>query len=43
VGIDDLVSAIRQKTSTQYVHCEMLIPYDKGNIVSYPILMIMQR
>lgn len=34
-GIENLVNAIRQKAFTQYVHCEMLIPYDKGNVVSY--------
>lgn len=34
-GIDDLVNAIRQKAFTHYVRCEMLIPYDKGNVVSY--------
>ncbi|MFZ5969340.1 MAG: GTPase HflX [Bacillota bacterium] len=35
VGIDMLVNLIRQKAFTQYVDCRMLIPYDKGNIVSY--------
>jgi GTP-binding protein HflX len=35
VGIESLVNAIRQHAFAQYVHCEMLIPYDKGNIVSY--------
>ncbi|WP_396390885.1 GTPase HflX [Desulfosporosinus shakirovi] len=34
-GIVDLVNVIGQKAFTAYVHCEMLIPYDKGNIVSY--------
>ncbi len=34
-GIVDLVNVIGQKAFTDYVHCEMLIPYDKGNIVSY--------
>lgn len=33
--LDKLVNAIRQKAFTKYVHCEMLIPYDKGNIVAY--------
>jgi GTP-binding protein HflX len=35
VGIDKLVDAISRKVFTQYIHCDMLIPYDKGNIVSY--------
>ena len=35
VGIERLVTAIRQHAFAQYKHCEMLIPYDKGNIVSY--------
>jgi len=34
-GIVDLVNVIGQKAFTDYVHCEMLIPYDKGNILSY--------
>ncbi|MDO0825793.1 GTPase HflX [Desulfosporosinus nitroreducens] len=34
-GIVDLVNLIGQKAFTDYVHCKMLIPYDKGNIVSY--------
>jgi len=34
-GIDKLVNAVSQKAFAQYVHCKMLIPYNKGNIVSY--------
>ncbi|EHQ87609.1 GTPase HflX [Desulfosporosinus youngiae] len=34
-GIDDLVGAIREKAFAHYVCCEMLIPYDKGKVVSY--------
>ena len=33
--IGELAEVIRQKAFTRYVHCQMLIPYDKGNIVSY--------
>jgi GTP-binding protein HflX len=35
IGIDKLVDTIVQKAFTHYVRCNMLIPYDKGNIVSY--------
>lgn len=34
-GLDKLIIAIRERAFTQYVNCEMLIPYDKGNIVAY--------
>lgn len=34
-GVDKLVYAIGQSAFPVYVNCEMLIPYDKGNIVSY--------
>ncbi|MDD4170045.1 MAG: GTPase HflX [Desulfotomaculaceae bacterium] len=34
-GIYQLTNAIRQKIFTHYINCELLIPYDKGNIVSY--------
>lgn len=34
-GIDKLVDEICKKTFKQYVNCRMLIPYDKGNILSY--------
>jgi len=34
-GMDQLLDAICKKVFTGYVHCDMLIPYDKGNIVSY--------
>lgn len=34
-GIDNLVYAIKQSAFTDYTNCEMLIPYDKGSIVSY--------
>lgn len=35
IGLDSLISLISQKVFTQYAQCEMLIPYDKGYIVSY--------
>ncbi|MDD3654133.1 MAG: GTPase HflX [Desulfotomaculaceae bacterium] len=34
-GIDQLAQAIRKKAFTPYVYCELLIPYNQGNIVSY--------
>lgn len=34
-GIDKLVYAIQQSAFPVYINCEMLIPYDKGSIVSY--------
>ncbi|MCR8645375.1 GTPase HflX [Paenibacillus sp. N1-5-1-14] len=35
IGIDELVGVIRKHIFTDYVECEMMIPYDKGNLVSY--------
>lgn len=35
IGMNDLIELISQKVFTNYIHCEMLIPYDKGNIISY--------
>lgn len=35
LGIDKLVNAIGQKIFTKYVHCKMLIPYGKENIISH--------
>ncbi|UKJ45102.1 GTPase HflX [Lysinibacillus sp. ACHW1.5] len=35
VGLEELVQLIRQHIFSHYVTCEMLIPYDHGNIVSY--------
>lgn len=34
-GIEELLAAICQKAFTGYVNCDLLIPYDKGSIVSY--------
>jgi GTP-binding protein HflX len=35
IGLDSLINLISQKIFTQYAQCEMLIPYDKGYIISY--------
>ncbi|ACA41826.1 GTP-binding protein [Lysinibacillus sphaericus C3-41] len=35
VGLEELIQLIRQHIFSNYVTCEMLIPYDPGNIVSY--------
>ncbi|MCR8645365.1 GTPase HflX [Paenibacillus sp. N1-5-1-14] len=35
IGIDELVGVIRKHIFKDYVECEMIIPYDKGNLVSY--------
>ncbi|HEO8421998.1 GTPase HflX [Niallia sp. FSL W8-0635] len=35
IGINELVEAITQNIFKQYISCEMNIPYDKGNILSY--------
>lgn len=34
-AVNKLVNEICKKVFAQHVHCEMLIPYEKGNIVSY--------
>ncbi|MCY9516807.1 GTPase HflX [Paenibacillus apiarius] len=34
-GIDELIGAIRERIFKDYVTCEMLIPYDQGQLVSY--------
>ncbi|WP_097074373.1 GTPase HflX [Ureibacillus xyleni] len=34
-GLDELIDMIRQHIFSNYVTCEMLIPFDKGDIVSY--------
>lgn len=34
-GLDELVQIIKQYIFSNYVTCKMLIPYDKGSIVSY--------
>ena len=35
VGIDKLIELISKRIFNEYVQCEMLIPYDRGNIVSH--------
>ncbi|AJK86132.1 GTPase HflX [Lysinibacillus fusiformis] len=35
VGLEELIQLVRQHIFSHYVTCEMLIPYDQGNIVSY--------
>lgn len=35
VGLDELIDMIRKEIFSNYVTCDMLIPYDRGDIVSY--------
>lgn len=35
MGIDELIGVITENVFKQYISCEMNIPYDKGNILSY--------
>ena len=35
VGLKELIEIIRQQIFADYMRCEMLIPYDKGSVVSY--------
>ncbi|WP_342441836.1 GTPase HflX [Lysinibacillus sp. FSL K6-0057] len=35
IGLEELVQLIRQHIFSHYVKCDMLIPYDQGNVVSY--------
>ncbi|MBS4174434.1 GTPase HflX [Bacillus sp. FJAT-49736] len=35
IGIEELISLVRKHIFRNYVQCEMMIPYDQGNIVSY--------
>ena len=35
IGLDELIECIKQYIFADYVTCKMLIPYDKGNVVSY--------
>lgn len=34
-GIDKLIDEICKKAFPEYIYCELLIPYEKGNILSY--------
>ena len=35
IGIDKLIERISKKVFVDYVNCKMLIPYSKGNVLSY--------
>ncbi len=35
VGLDELIELIKLYIFADYITCKMLIPYDKGNVVSY--------
>ncbi len=35
VGLTELIDVIRKQIFADYTRCEMLIPYDKGSVVSY--------
>ena len=35
VGLDELIQMIRKQIFSDYISCEMLIPYEQGGIVSY--------
>ncbi|MGM9951718.1 MAG: GTPase HflX [Lysinibacillus sp.] len=35
VGLDELVQIIKQHVFSDYITCSMLIPYEKGGVVSY--------
>lgn len=35
IGLDELLEVIRKQIFLDYITCDMLIPYDEGNIVSY--------
>jgi GTP-binding protein HflX len=35
IGIEELITKIKQEIFTKYITCELLIPYDKGNIIAY--------
>jgi GTP-binding protein HflX len=35
IGIDELVGLIRKQIFTDYLRCDMLIPYDQGQLISY--------
>lgn len=34
-GLDELIEMIKQHIFTHYVECEMMIPFDRGDVVSY--------
>lgn len=35
LGIEELVSLVRERVFTDYMACEVLIPFDRGGVVSY--------
>jgi len=35
IGLIELIDVIRKQIFADYIRCEMLIPYDKGSVVSY--------
>ncbi|WP_110926568.1 GTPase HflX [Bacillus massiliglaciei] len=35
IGVDELIALIKKEIFKEYTKCEMLIPYDKGDILSY--------
>ncbi len=35
IGVAELIEKIRENIFTDYVRCELLIPYDQGQIISY--------
>lgn len=35
IGMDELIDLIKKQLFHDYVHCEMRIPYDQGQIISY--------
>ena len=34
-GLDELVNLIKKKIFEQYITCKLLVPFDRGDIVSY--------
>ena len=35
IGVNELISIISKKIYSDYIDCEMIIPFDKGDVVSY--------
>lgn len=35
IGLDELLQVVRAHIFKDYVHCQMLIPYDQGHLISY--------
>ena len=34
-GLDELVDLIKKKIFEQYITCKLLVPFDRGDVVSY--------